>query len=294
MASWISVSWQQIKKWLPTAYIELNIPSRWYGNIFSPNYTYWESYDNAIHVWLDTTMELRVSVIPSNPEIFKLNPTLFLFRYTNRKNRSDKFRVNGKKFVHPTHRVWSSTIQKQHRYWWWDYSNPYAILDRVTEVPLNINYHSITGKPEFYWGSDISIDWTIFPFNPLAWYSYSKDISAAWITFPLPLNQEVTWKFDSHIWLTTWYVQSNAGTPSIPFFPTGKWRRMRNSLKNEYWIALMVDNPDYQWLSDTQNSRKIMISNMVKFEQTFKISTMHDNISWFNWKYAVDWRINLI
>jgi hypothetical protein len=196
--------------------------------------------------------------------------------------------------VHPTHYEWWSTIQRGHRYWWGSSSNPYSIIDRITEVPLNINTHSVTWAYEFYGGWEQNPDGTIFPFSPLAWYSYSADIRDEEIRFPQPLHQSVTWFFDEDIGIEGWRIQDSAWSSTYSFYNTWKGKKQKNTKKSRFWIMLMVDNPDYKWLGDTQNARKIVASNMVVFELTFKIAVLTDPVASIVNKYATDWKINLL
>jgi len=278
------------------ARIDLNIPCRpsmW--DIFQVPNIYQQDLSTVTRVALDQKIELRVSVLPSDKSIFDKNPVLFLFRETNRPNNIwDRFRYNGKKLVHPTHYEWGWTIQSNHRYRWGNHSNPYWILDRITEIPLNINTHSISWAYEFYGGSGSNPDGTIFLFRPLAWYSYSDNISGNWVRFPQPLFQPDNGFFDQYVWIESGAVQDSAWSSSFPFFYTWRWRKRKNPKRARFGIMLMIDNPDYQWPSDTQNARKIVASNMVMFELTFKTAILIDPVLSIVNKYAVDWRINLL
>lgn len=278
------------------ARIELNIPRSWrMGNFHqTPNF-YQDDLSTITRVPISQNFDLRVSLLPWDKSIFSKNPVLFLFRETNRwtKNKS-AFRYNWKKLVHPTHEKWGATIQPNHRYRWGSSSNPYPNIDRITEVDLNINTHSVTWAYEFYGGSDWNPDGTIFPFNPLAWYSYSKDIEGNGIRFPQPLFQPINWFFDKYVWIETWIVQNSAWQPSYQFYNTGKWRKYKNTKRTRFGIMLMIDNPDYQWASDTQNARKIVASNMVMFEVTFKTAILIDPILSIVNKYATDRKLNLL
>lgn len=286
----------EVVSWWSIARIELTVPRRWqmWDLNQTPNF-YQDDLTIIPRNLIDQKLELRVSVLPSDKSIFEKNPVLFLFRETNRGiNWTRDFRYNGKKFVHPTHYEWWSTIQANHRYWWGGPSNPYPIMDRITEVPLNINTHSVTWAYEFYGGWDSNPDGTIFPFRPLAWYSYSADIQAAGIRFPQPLHQPVTWFFDQYIGIEDWAVQDSAWSWTYQFYNTWKWRKYKNPKKSRFWIMLMIDNPDYEWPWDTQNARKIVASNMVVFEVTFKVATLIDPVTSIVNKYATDWKINLL
>ncbi len=286
----------EVVSWWSIARIELTVPRRWqmWDLHQTPNF-YQDDLTIIPRNLIDQKLELRVSVLPSDKSIFEKNPVLFLFRETNRwKNNWSAFRWNGKKMVHPTHEVWWTTIQSNHRYRWWNHSNPYGNIDRETEIPLNINTHSVTWDYEFYGWSVSNPDGTIFPFRPLAWYSYSADIQAAGIRFPQPLHQPTTWFFDQYVGIEIWIVQDWVWQPMYPFYPSNKGRKYKNTKRNRFGIMLMIDNPDYQWSSDTQNARKIVASNMVMFEVTFKTANLIDPIASIVNKYAIDWRVNLI
>lgn len=281
------ITWQEYKKdkSIPHARIQVEIPRRVDELHQTPN-MYWQDVSSVPQVKMDQTLPLRVSVIPSDERIFDMKPKLFLFRYVNRPWKKDfKFRKSWKHLVHPT----DTTIFRNHRYWWWSHSNPYGILDRVTEFDLNINTNTITWKKEFYWWSDASPDWTVIKFRPLAWFTNSQDISNNWITFPQPMFQDVPWLFDAWVWIEPMFVQSWAWNPMFQYRYSWRWRPYKWSKVFHFWVMLMVQNPDYDWT--TQTPEYVSASNMSEFTLTYKNAILIDGTNWIFWKYAIDWRV---
>lgn len=275
-------------KHVPQVHIELSIPRRIEDFSVSSN-TYQQDLSTFPQAPMNQKMDLRVSVLPWDKRIFDMSPMLYLYRYTSRSKRDDlDFREWGKKRVHPAD---SRNPHNGHRYWGGSHSNPYLLLDRITEEPLNTNTHA-NGQKEFYWGSSANPDGTIFQFNPLAWFSMCKDIEANGVTFPQPLNQGNSgWTFNAWVGIENWVVQIPWGT-TFEFAYTGrnkKRSRGRNPKRQFFGIQLMVANPDYT--TGSQTPKYLTASNEVQFVLDYKIATLIDPVDSIIRKYAIDWRI---
>lgn len=244
-----------------------------------PNYIRGESIPTDIAL-IDQTFDIRVYLFPlADNSIFNLNPELFLFRDTNRINKTAEMRfvADGNQIVHPTNYIVGGNITG-HRYYGGSQSG--ASVDRITEIPLK-------QSGDFYGGDSTNPHGTVFPFRPIAWFSNANKIIADSVTFPQPLYNNSATGNQPYSGIEIKLVHYN-GSYYYMKYGADKYRYNKAKLTFQFYIGLMIDNPNYD--GGTKIAKKILISNLVPFCVGFKRHTFKDSDGVLK-KFAVDWNI---
>lgn len=250
-------------------------------NWFKPNFQRGSDVPSNLEP-LSQVYDIRVYLFPlADNSIFSLNPTLFLFRDTNRNNSKtqQRFISDGHQIAHPTNYIVGGNVTG-HRYYGGSHFS--VFVDRITEVPLK-------NSMDYYGGDSASPHGTVFPFQPIAWFSGGDKIINDGVTFPQPMFNPINSGDFPNSGIEMMLLYHN-GSGYYMKYGAEKYKYGKAKLTFQFYIGLMVNNPNYD--GGTKIAKQVLVSNLVPFSVGFKKTTFKDSDGVLK-KFAVDWNLKL-